>query len=58
MSRFGVVGPPTMIFFDPRNPTRPATRLIGELTLDELAATAGRFREPARAELNTENTRG
>lgn len=58
MTRFGVVGPPTMIFFAPHDPTRPATRLVGELTLDELAATAGRLREPARAELNSENTRG
>lgn len=58
MSRLGVIGPPTMIFFDPASWAKPVTRLIGEVTLDELVTTAGKLRGPVKAEPSSDTTKG
>lgn len=58
MTRYRVVGPPTMIFFAPGAPTTATAQFVGELTLDELAATARGLRDPGRAEDMLGKTRG
>jgi thiol:disulfide interchange protein DsbD len=58
MTRYGVVGPPTMIFFAPGTPAKPTTRLVGELTLDELLATVGTLGGAGIPAVISDKTRG
>lgn len=42
MKSLRVVGPPTMIFVDPKTKEVPASRLIGDITVDALLTSAGK----------------
>ncbi|MDX6751641.1 protein-disulfide reductase DsbD [Geminicoccaceae bacterium 1502E] len=45
MKELGVVGPPTMIFLDPARREAPGSRLVGEVSVRKLLASAGRAAE-------------
>jgi thiol:disulfide interchange protein DsbD len=44
MKDLGVIGPPTMVFYDAEGRERQQARLVGEMSVDDLADAARRVK--------------